>query len=139
MNLDARLEESSVYLFDMELCHVRLVNNSKFPWLLLIPRRDSLREIIDLASEEQTLLMNEISVVSQIIKNLFQPEKLNVAALGNVVPQLHIHVIARYTDDSAWPNPVWNSGDTIPYQAEELDYKKAQLISAYHIYKNGSD
>ncbi len=135
MNLDPRLEESSVFVTDLELCQVRLSSNGKFPWILLIPRLDDITEIIDLEEASQILLLQEIALTSQILKDLFAPHKLNVAALGNVVPQLHVHVIARYTHDEAWPNPVWNSGVSETYSEEALDKRISQLKDAYSVYK----
>lgn len=109
MILDPRLESSSSFIIDLTLCQVRLSNNAAFPWLLLIPHPINTTEIIDLSPPNQALLIQEIALASQVMKNLFNPDKLNVASLGNVVSQLHIHIIARYQTDKAWPNPVWNT------------------------------
>lgn len=123
MILDPRLESSSSFIINLDLCQVRLSHNAAFPWLLLIPQHENIIEIIDLNSCDQALLMQEIALASQLMKTLFQPDKLNVASLGNAVPQLHIHIIARYQTDQAWPNPMWNT-------AEEsyTPKKKAALI-----------
>lgn len=109
MNLDPRLESSSSFVIDLDLCQVRLNHNAAFPWLLLIPKRGGIVELIDLGVAEQRVLMQEIVLVSQVMRDLFRPHKLNVASFGNVVPQLHIHIIARFETDPAWPNPVWNT------------------------------
>lgn len=109
MILDPRLESNSSFVINLTLCQVRLSHNAAFPWLLLIPQREKTIEIIDLSTSDQSLLMQEIALASQVIKTLFQPDKLNVASLGNAVPQLHIHIIARYQTDKAWPNPIWNT------------------------------
>ena len=123
MILDPRLESSSSFVINLDLCQVRLSHNAAFPWLLLIPQPKNIIEIIDLNPCDQALLMQEIALASQVMKNLFQPDKLNVASLGNVVSQLHVHIIARYQTDQAWPNPIWNTAEE-SYTAE----KKAALI-----------
>lgn len=109
MQLDPRLESSSSFIINLTLCQVRLSHNSAFPWLLLIPNQESIVEIIDLSIENQRILIQEIALVSQVMQRLFHPDKLNVASLGNIVPQLHVHLIARYKNDKAWPHPVWNT------------------------------
>jgi len=105
--LDMQLTAESETILDLTLSQVLLHNNSLFPWVILVPRRPKLIEIIDLEPKERTLLMEEISLVSDVMMKIFSPDKLNVAALGNIVPQLHIHIIARYKSDPAWPNPVF--------------------------------
>ncbi|MBI2707450.1 MAG: HIT domain-containing protein [Proteobacteria bacterium] len=107
MHLYPRLESESTYVIDLPLSQVRLSHNAAFPWIILVPQKDGLVELIDLTSEDQQKLMQEIATASQIMRQLFHPTKLNVANLGNRVPQLHIHVIARYENDAAWPGPVW--------------------------------
>ncbi|WP_010302184.1 HIT domain-containing protein [Candidatus Odyssella thessalonicensis] len=109
MQLDSRLEQSSEFIANLKLCQLRLSKNAAFPWCILIPQRDNIIEIIDLPLQEQQLLMEEMTFMSQVMRDIFKPDKINIAALGNVVPQLHIHIIARYTTDPAWPNPVWNT------------------------------
>lgn len=109
MNLDQRLSDSSEFIIDLKLCQVRLSKNAAFPWILLIPKPENIIELIDLSVADQHQLMNEIAAASSSMKDLFTPDKLNVATLGNVVPQLHIHIIARYKSDPIWPNPVWNT------------------------------
>jgi diadenosine tetraphosphate (Ap4A) HIT family hydrolase len=118
-SLDPRLETSSSFVCDLDLCQIRLSHNAAFPWILLIPRRENLFELTDLSDNEQHSLMQEIILASQVMRDCFQPDKLNIATLGNVVPQMHIHVIARYKKDPAWPNPVWNSGIDSSYEQRE--------------------
>jgi diadenosine tetraphosphate (Ap4A) HIT family hydrolase len=120
--LDHRLAADSLPVAELELCSLRLMNDRRFPWLLLIPRRVRCVEILDLGRADQTRLWNEILLVSGLLKNLVKPDKLNVAALGNQVAQLHVHLIARYRDDAAWPMPVWGSGPGEPRggEAEKL-------------------
>ena len=99
--------KSSHHIIDLKLCSVRLHDNSKFPWLILIPKRKNVTDISDLNSKDQILLMKEIVFVSKFMKKLFKTSKLNVEKIGNIVPQLHIHIIARYKNDSSWPLSVW--------------------------------
>lgn len=108
--LDSRLEADSLFLIDLPLSQVRLMNNARYPWLVLIPRQDGLREITDLAAADRHILLDEISHASETLQRLTGAHKMNIAALGNIVAQLHIHVIARFAEDAAWPAPVWGSG-----------------------------
>jgi diadenosine tetraphosphate (Ap4A) HIT family hydrolase len=105
--LDGKFLKSSHYVKDLKLCTIRLHDNSKFPWLILIPKRIKITDITELNSKDQILLMKEIVFVSKIMKNLFKTSKLNVEKIGNIVPQLHIHIIARTKKDSSWPLSVW--------------------------------
>ena len=113
--LHQKLASDSFFIADLKLCQVLLMNNSLYQWLILVPRVANAKEIIDLSNENRHLLMNEISQVSELMQKLFKPDKLNVAALGNQVPQLHIHIIARFVGDASWANPVWG-GKSEPYQ-----------------------
>ena len=99
--------KSSYHLKDLKLCSIRLHDNLKFPWLILIPRRKNITDMSELNSKDQILLMKEIIYVSKIVKKLFKTSKLNVEKIGNIVPQLHIHIIARNKNDNSWPLPVW--------------------------------
>ena len=99
--------KSSHYLLDLKLCTVRLHDNSKFPWIMLIPKRKNINDITDLNTKDQILLMKEIVFSSKVMKKLFKTSKLNVEKIGNVVPQLHIHIIARNKKDNSWPLSVW--------------------------------
>jgi diadenosine tetraphosphate (Ap4A) HIT family hydrolase len=105
--LHKKFLKSSHYVKDLKLCTIRLHDNSKFPWLILIPNRNKVTDMSDLNSKDQILLMKEIVHVSKIMKKLFKTSKLNVEKVGNIVPQLHIHIIARYKKDSSWPLSVW--------------------------------
>ena len=99
--------KSSHYITELKLCSIRLHDNSKFPWLILIPKRKNVIDISDLNSKDQILLMKEIVFVSKLMKKLFKTSKLNVEKIGNIVPQLHIHIISRKKTDSSWPLSVW--------------------------------
>ena len=105
--IDKKFLKSSYHITDLKLCSIRLHDNSKFPWLILIPKRNKITDISDLKPKDQILLMNEIVFVSKIMKKIFKTSKLNVEKIGNIVPQLHIHIIARYKKDSSWPLSVW--------------------------------
>ena len=105
--LHKKFLKSSHHITDLQLCNIRLNDNSKFPWLILIPKRNKITDISNLNSKDQILLMKEIVYVSKIMKKLFKTSKLNVEKIGNMVPQLHIHIIARSKKDSSWPLSVW--------------------------------
>ena len=105
--LNRKFLKTSHHLIDLKLCTIRLNDNSKFPWIILIPKRNKITDMSDLNSKDQTLLMKEIVYVSKVMKKLFKTSKLNVEKIGNIVPQLHIHIIARSKKDSSWPLSVW--------------------------------
>ena len=105
--INKKFLKSSHHIADLKLCSVRLHDNSKFPWLILIPRRRNITDISNLNSKDQTLLIKEIVFVSKIMKKLFKTSKLNVEKIGNMVSQLHIHIISRKKTDSTWPLSVW--------------------------------
>ena len=105
--LDRKFLKSSHHITDLKLCSIRLHDNSKFPWIILIPKRIKITDITDLNSKDQILLIKEIVHVSKIMKKLFKTSKLNIEKIGNIVPQLHIHIIARTKKDSSWPLSVW--------------------------------
>ena len=105
--IDKKFLKSSHHIIELKLCSIRLHDNSKFPWVILIPKRNKITDISDLNSKDQILLMKEIVYVSKIMKKLFRTSKLNIEKIGNMVPQLHIHIIARSKKDSTWPLSVW--------------------------------
>jgi diadenosine tetraphosphate (Ap4A) HIT family hydrolase len=108
--LDARLAADTVPVAALALCEVRLLDDRRFPWAVLVPRCAGRVEIVDLDAADRARLIEEIAQVSAAMRLTFAPDKLNVGALGNVVPQLHVHVIARYRTDAAWPGPAWGTG-----------------------------
>lgn len=121
-NLDPRLEADTHAVIDLGLCTVRLMNDTRFPWLILVPRIADLVETTDLGQNDRYQLMDEIATSSAVLQRLFpDTHKMNVAALGNMVRQLHVHVIARRATDAAWPNPVWGIGNPEPYEAEAMN------------------
>jgi diadenosine tetraphosphate (Ap4A) HIT family hydrolase len=105
--LNKKFLKSSHHITELKLCSIRLHDNSKFPWVILIPKRNKITEMSDLNSKDQILLMKEIVHVSKIMKKLFKTSKLNVEKIGNMIPQLHIHIVARSKKDSSWPLSVW--------------------------------
>lgn len=117
--LHERLSADSLWLFDLELCQVRLINDATYPWVLLIPMRPGVREIFELSERDRGLLMDESAAVARALHVGLGADKINVAALGNMVPQLHVHHIARFSTDPAWPRPVWGATDAVPYEAPE--------------------
>lgn len=128
--LHPQLEKDTVFVADLTLCRVLLMNDSRFPWLILVPRCENVREIFELDAQDRQLLIEETALVSKVLDKTLNPWKINVAALGNVVPQLHMHVIARYEKDEAWPNPVWSRGVSVPYATEALAGLNLKLLTA---------
>ncbi|HJX30064.1 MAG TPA: HIT family protein [Thermoanaerobaculia bacterium] len=132
--LHPTLARDTIEVARLPLCRVLLMKDRRFPWLILVPERESperepAREIHDLSAPDRALLIEEIARVSEAMARLFQPDKVNVGALGNVVPQLHVHVVARFAADAAWPGPVWGSGQAEPYADGTLEELRAQLSS----------
>lgn len=121
--LDPRLAAESHGLGELPLCRVLLFDDARFSWLVLVPRRAGLVEITDLAPADRIQLLEEVGTAMDVLKAAANPYKLNVAALGNSVRQLHVHVIARFQEDAAWPAPVWGRGERVPYE----DATRAEL------------
>ena len=119
-HLHPQLADDTHPLAQFGLCEVRLMDDANHPWLILVPRVENAVEVTDLDATQQAQLMHEIDRASRALQVAVKPHKLNVAALGNVVPQLHIHVIARFHDDIAWPRPVWGMATAQPYSPELL-------------------
>ena len=115
---------------DLALCTVRLMDDARFPWLILVPRQPFLRELVDLAGDDQTTLLREINRAVRVLQRLYRTDKLNVAALGNVVAHLHVHIISRRNDEAAWPGPVWGVGTADPYTPQALSPQLAELATA---------
>jgi diadenosine tetraphosphate (Ap4A) HIT family hydrolase len=128
--LHPTLAGDTVEVARLRLCRVLLMKDRRFPWLILVPEREAVREIYELPAEDRAALIEEIATASEALMRLFQPDKINVGALGNIVPQLHVHVIARFSADPAWPGPVWGLGAAVPYEAKELEEVGRRLASA---------
>jgi len=114
--LDPRLQNDTQHVASLALCEVLLMDDTRFPWLVLVPRRDGMSEICDLSPDEQTQLWREVTQASQVLRTLAPFDKLNLGALGNIVRQLHVHVVGRREGDAAWPGPVWGSGAAVRYE-----------------------
>lgn len=126
--LHPQLVGDCIHIVDLELCRVLLMNESRYPWFILVPMRDGLRELMELTSDESAIYWGESNVLQSFLRDVFKAEKLNVAALGNMVPQLHMHHIARFQHDAAWPAPVWGKFPPEPYPAEKIEQLKTQLL-----------
>ncbi|MBR9870081.1 MAG: HIT family protein [Gammaproteobacteria bacterium] len=119
--LHERLAADTHSLGQSALCEVRLMNDRTWPWIILVPAVSGVREIYQLTADQQMQLLKESSALSKGMMELFEGDKMNVAALGNMVPQLHLHHIVRFQDDPAWPGPVWGTQAPVPYSDEELE------------------
>lgn len=120
-SLHPQLAADTVPVGDLPLSRVLLANDANYPWLILVPRRPGLTEIIDLPESEQSILLGEIAATGRALKAFTQCDKLNIAAIGNVVSQLHIHIVARRRSDAAWPKPVWGAAPAEIYEAKTME------------------
>jgi len=125
--LHPQLAKDSVLVIELSLCSVRLIKDANYPWLILVPKIADTSDVIDLSDAQQQTLWQESAIVSRALKHLFTPDKLNIAALGNMVSQLHLHHIVRYQHDVSWPKPIWGQVPAKAYSDEQL-VKKINLI-----------
>lgn len=125
--LDPRLEQDTLPIGDFPLCRLLLMNDASYPWFILVPRREEISELFQLDSADQKLLWKETTTLAEIVKDTFGADKMNIAALGNMVSQLHVHVIARRRNDAAWPAPVWGHHPADPYSEEQVVSIKRKL------------
>jgi len=132
-DLDPVLAGDTADIGMLGLCRVLLMKDSRYPWLILVPQQAALVELGDLARDDRVRLMDEIEAASTALAGLYQPEKINTGTLGNVVRQLHIHIVARNTGDPAWPGPVWGHSPALPYADEALKVRVAELRNALGI------
>lgn len=128
--LHPQLDADTVLVARLPLSELRLMRDANYPWLVLVPRVAGASELIDLDRAQQHALLEEVNLVSRVLGAIFTPDKLNVAALGNVVAQLHVHVVARLRSDVAWPRPVWGVAPAQPYSDSELHARVALLATA---------
>lgn len=119
--LHPQLRKDCVVIGRFKLCWILLMNDKNYPWFILVPAREGIREIYQLSAADRTQLIEESSLLSEQLQQHFQAEKMNIAAIGNLVPQLHLHHVVRYSHDPAWPAPVWGKIPARPYAAEELE------------------
>ncbi|MDA8665581.1 HIT family protein [Litoricolaceae bacterium] len=129
--IDSQLKQTSYPLTSLDVCDLRLVDDQRWPWLLIIPRVPHAVELIDITPDLRAQVWLEIDHVGRVMRDQFSPHKLNIAALGNQVRQLHVHCIARFPEDEAWPNPVWGVGDSVPYDSELLNSRLNALRDAF--------
>lgn len=134
-HLHPTLAADTIYLGHLTLCDVLLMNDSHYPWLILVPRRADIREIYELSEHDQQQLLQESSFVAKTMAAFSQADKINMAALGNMVPQLHLHIIARHTTDAAWPQPVWGKVPVKPYTEQQ---QQALTIHLSHLLQTNS-
>lgn len=117
--LHHQLKQDTFYLGHLKLCDVLLMNDARYPWVILVPRRENITEVFQLSNADQHLLSTESTFVAKQLSSLVAADKMNIAALGNIVSQLHIHHVARYQTDEAWPAPIWGTGSTVTYSKGE--------------------
>jgi diadenosine tetraphosphate (Ap4A) HIT family hydrolase len=129
--LHERLKADTLDVTKLSLSQVLLMNDRSFPWLILVPERENIRELCDLDEKDRSALIEEIALASRVISHLYKPDKINVGALGNLVPQLHVHVIGRFASDRAWPGPVWGSGSAQPYADDERAAVREKFEKAF--------
>ena len=129
--IDSQLKQTSYPLTSLDVCDLRLVDDQRWPWLLIIPRVPHAVELIDITPDLRAQVWLEIDHVGRVMRDQVSPHKLNIAALGNQVRQLHVHCIARFPEDEAWPNPVWGVGDSVPYDSELLNSRLNALRDAF--------
>lgn len=129
--LHPRLKQDCIAIGRFELCRLLMMNDSQYPWFILVPERADIQEIYQLSKTDRELLTEESSYLAKNLAILYEADKMNIAAIGNMVPQLHIHHIVRYRTDKAWPAPIWGKFDTVPYPeqqiADNVAYLKEQL------------
>jgi diadenosine tetraphosphate (Ap4A) HIT family hydrolase len=130
-DLDGRLEADSTFIADGPLSQFRLMNDARYPWLVLVPKIAAASEWVDLPEPQQQVLLSEINTAAKILREYFPCEKINIGALGNIVRQLHVHVIARTSKDEAWPGPVWGQGNAVAYSITELEILIEKLRRAF--------
>ncbi|MDE2138917.1 MAG: HIT family protein [Gammaproteobacteria bacterium] len=128
--LHSQLEKDTLPLGRFSLCRLLLMNDANYPWFILVPERENIHEIHELNDADRRQLWDESALLSRAFMEVFKPDKLNIAALGNQVPQLHVHHIVRYTQDAAWPQPVWGKVPPRPYYSAEINKLKTALLPA---------
>lgn len=128
--LHPQLQKDTISLGHFTLCRLLLMRESRYPWLILVPERVGLTEIHQMEEVDQIQMLRESSCIAKALVDCFKPDKLNIAAIGNLVPQLHLHHIARFRDDVAWPAPVWGKFAPKPYEVEALD-ERIELLRGH--------
>jgi len=129
--LHPRLLQDSIAIGKFNLTELRLINDGQYPWFILVPMRSDISEIYQLSDIDQQLLQQESSLLTKILADLYKADKMNIAAIGNIVPQLHIHHIVRYKTDIAWPAPVWGKFDAVPYTEQQIEKIKLEIETVF--------
>jgi diadenosine tetraphosphate (Ap4A) HIT family hydrolase len=132
ITLHPQLERDCIRIGEFNLCSLLLLDDANYPWFILLPNIESITEIHQLSVPDQHQLLAESSCLSRCLEQVFQPDKINIAALGNIVPQLHIHHIARYQTDASWPAPVWGAVPATRYQQEQIDSLREKVTAWLH-------
>lgn len=134
--LDSRLQQDCLVIGDFPLCRLLLMNDSNYPWFILVPRREEVSELFQLDADDQRQLWQETTLLAETLKDIFAADKMNVATLGNVVSQLHMHVVVRRRDDASWPAPVWGRHPAQPYNEQQagqvVDKLRSVLAEDFH-------
>lgn len=129
VTLDPRLIEDTHPVTELPLCQLRLMDDTRYPWLVLIPRRTGAVEVFDMSEDDQQQLWREAGLLGRALKETLGGDKLNIATLGNMVPQLHLHLVLRREGDAAWPGPVWGQGQAEPYDLDGLAAMRDRLLA----------
>lgn len=127
--IDERLARDSLPVTELPLCQLRLMDDARYPWLVLIPRRSGISEVYQLEEQDQRQLWREATAIGHAMMAMFEGDKLNIASLGNVVAQLHVHVVVRRRDDDSWPAPVWGRGEARPYDLEAQGGMRERILA----------
>lgn len=130
------LAQTSIVLTQLPLCSLLLANDSNYPWFILVPRRADVSEIFQLDWQDQQQLLNESSLLAELIAQEFSADKINIAALGNMVPQLHLHHVVRYKTDVAWPNPIWGASLATQYTEKQVDEVRQRVVNKLQVIMN---
>ncbi|MFA6163037.1 MAG: HIT family protein [Methylobacter sp.] len=134
--LHPRLQQDCITIGRFELCRLMMMNDSQYPWFILVPEKTDINEIYQLTKPDRELLAEESSYLAENLAELYHADKMNIAAIGNMVPQLHIHHIVRYQTDRAWPAPVWGKFDAVPYTEQQITDNLARLRKQLENYLN---
>ena len=131
--LDSRLKNDAINIGKLQLSQVLLMNDSRYPWIILVPELDNVYEWTDLSKEQQITLHDESLLIQKVLKNLYDGQSLNVGKLGNIVSQFHLHHIVRFENDPAWPGPVWGHSSAVNYSSQELELRISEIKKALRI------
>lgn len=131
--LHPRLQQDCLLVGHFALSKILMMNDSQYPWFVLVPQRSDIMEVYQLAEADRQQLISESCLLAEKLVQIYQPDKLNIAAIGNLVPQLHVHHVVRYLTDKAWPAPIWGKFDPVPYQKQDAQREIARLREILNI------